>query len=397
MKKIIVIFLLFLILALGAWYFLFRAPSTIPATTPIGTTPFGTVVGGQNRNISESKETGIRANTNISVAVSKTNTPWKLTDGKVAGFSFVTTGTSTKVIIVEKGTGRVYKSDFSQPLEQISNRTINKTVIAKVSSTGKHALLTKETDSGSPETYLLDLSSNNDPVVISQSPVYQSVFSPSGKSIAFIQLQENSISVVIKDLTTLKTQTLWSSPVKGFLLDWPAENSLLVTTKPSSGALGFSYKINLSGVIGRVGGGLNALVTKVDRSGKKYVSSFLSSDGLSFIANDGASEFNLLPKTFSDKCVWENKNTNIVLCFTADNYPVDNMPDAWYQGLVSINDSSIWKFDINNQTKQQLSSWDLKNFNFDAVSLQTSANDDFIGWINKNDDSLWVMKTVFNN
>ncbi|MFZ3020028.1 MAG: hypothetical protein WA051_00715 [Minisyncoccia bacterium] len=397
MKKILIIFILIIILGAGLWYFLFRAPTSAPVQTQTSSTPFGVVDANQTRVIAESKETGLQTNSNISLSVSKTNTPWKLLDGRIAGFSFITNSTSTKVVAVEKGTGHVYKSDFSQNLEKISNRTINRTVSAKITTTGKYALITKESDAGIPELYLLDLSSGNDPVLVAQGNVFQTAFSPSGKSFAYIQNSENSISLITKEISSLKSKTIWSSPIKGFIFDWPVENTFSVFTKPSNGAGGYSYTISPLGAADKIVGDLNSLSIKLDHTGKKYIESYFSNNNLSFVLNNGTEEIALLPMTLADKCAWANKDTDLVLCFTQDNLPLENMPDLWYQGVVRIHDTNLWKFDSKQQIKKLVSSWDLNNYDFDAVSIQISADDNFTGWIDKNDDSLWVMKLDLGN
>jgi hypothetical protein len=135
-----------------------------------------------------------------------------------------------------------------------------------------------------------------------------------------------------------------------WLVSWPKEGTITLTTKPSATIPGFLYFLNSqTGNFSRVIGNINGLTTKTNRD----ASEVLYSDSLSgtpklYLLNVKSGERKLLLwNTLPEKCLWSNTDVKIVYCAVPKGFPTGDYPDAWYQGLVNFTDD-IWM--INTST-----------------------------------------------
>lgn len=177
-----------------------------------------------------------------------------------------------------------------------------------------------------------------------------------------------------------------SSPFGEWDLSYGGQ-SLYATTKASSFAMGVTTRLpNFNIVIGERPG-LNSkpsssfILTSSWRSG---------SIETSLVGNNGYQNLSL--KTLAFKCGWGAGD--FLLCAVPKLLPKGgrDLPDAWFQGLVSFEDDLVY-VDTTTLEAFPFFSFENKYGTFDVTSLVISDNNTLISFINKKNGELWILKT----
>jgi hypothetical protein len=176
-----------------------------------------------------------------------------------------------------------------------------------------------------------------------------------------------------------------------FLLDPISSTEILVTTKASQTALGYSYILNTTtGVLSKILGDVPGLLVKVSPDKKYYIYSQSEPSRPSFhIYNTTTKQTSLVPiDTLPEKCVFSQKNTDEMYCFGALSYKTGQYPDDWYKGKL-FNIESLYKVNLATNTVFILYNFESDNLTFDVINPQLTFNDGFIVFENKYDLTLW--------
>jgi len=176
---------------------------------------------------------------------------------------------------------------------------------------------------------------------------------------------------------------------------WPEKNTLVLTTRPSASAEGFSYAFTIAtGGLKKLVGGVFGLVTLPSRD----LSSLLYSRGGKdradlFVLDTKTAVAKTLPVgTLAEKCVWSEKQRNTVYCAVPELIPRGEYPDDWYQGTVSFSDA-LWVINTETLVPKRLSLPRTEvGETVDAINLLLSKDGSFLFFINKNDSSLWSLQ-----
>ena len=196
--------------------------------------------------------------------------------------------------------------------------------------------------------------------------------------------------------TTLdgKTQkSVFTSPLREWLVAWVNPTTLTFTTKPSA----------------RISGSISTMSTatfspKIVLSGKTGLTGILSPDGKTIVYSEstpGGIQTNYYTlatgatsrapfTTLPEKCVWSGVEKTAVYCAVPSSIPQGEYPDAWYMGTVSFFDT-IWKF--NTSDTSVYSGRIVINGNdgvhFDAINLTLDPSEHYLLFMNKVDGTLW--------
>ena len=202
---------------------------------------------------------------------------------------------------------------------------------------------------------------------------------------------DNSMIGVTLNLLNNKKVQIFDSPFTEWLSQWPMNNAITLSTKPSANIPGYMYNMdgagkNLSQVLGNV----NGLTTLTSPNGKLilYGDNNLS---LYIYHTDTRNSDVLGIKTLPEKCVWGNASDTIY-CAVPKSVDAGGYPDTWYQGEVSFNDQ-IWKIDVKtgNATLIIDPTTVGSGEEVDGIKLSLDAGENYLFFVNKKDSFLWKL------
>jgi Tol biopolymer transport system component len=205
---------------------------------------------------------------------------------------------------------------------------------------------------------------------------------------------DGSVGVVSNPDGSKKVQIL-DSPISEWKAQWPEKDTIALTTKPSFNIPGHLYFLDveteqLKSVLSNV----NGLTTLVNSSAKKVLFTHNQADRLLLSVFDlNKEEVTDLPLwALAEKCVWSEKNNNIIYCGVSSFIPRGESLDLWYQGMTSFSDD-IWMIDIETQTAKVLvSPANIAGEEIDLIKPVLSEDENYLFFVNKRDSSLWQLK-----
>ncbi|MEK7662303.1 MAG: hypothetical protein AAB355_02290 [Patescibacteria group bacterium] len=321
----------------------------------------------------------------------------------VSGFTIINNASTTLVRYVERATGHIYEIAANESAgKRITNTTIPRVGEAIFASGGDTVLLRYLNDNGTTiETYSAKIPQGG--IEGSEGGELKGVFlprgigtisvSPDGKKIFYIEKFSNgSVGFVSGTQNENKTQ-IFNSYMTEWLPSWPEEKTIVLTTKPSRGIMGWSY-------------GLTVATKKLgDLMASPGLASFMSPDGKFILFGSSADNalslgiYNIKEKTtlffdnrtLPEKCVWANGSAKIY-CAVPRSLPDEPLPDSWYQGAISFSDR-IWLIDPERGLGTIITDLERDTLGMvDAVRLSVSKNSEYLIFINKSDGSLWSIE-----
>lgn len=215
--------------------------------------------------------------------------------------------------------------------------------------------------------------------------------SPDKKSFTYLNPISGGISLVTQDFKSGSKKEIWQSPFTEWIIDWGSSNRLSLTTKASGLVEGFSYSFNIKDrSFVKELGELDGLTTLASPDGKKILYSALENGGLKTYLYDRASNSSeeVSPQALPEKCVW-TKDSSEIYCAAGIKGVAYTYPDDWYKGKISFDDA-IWVIDADTKNGNIL--YDIVSKTgkkIDAINLQLNSNEDYLGFINKKDGTLW--------
>ena len=158
-------------------------------------------------------------------------------------------GTKDGVVIVryqERSVGNVYEIGAAGDGEKrLTNTTVSKVYEALWSKSGT-ALVSRYVREGGEaiESFSAEVKPNasgGDGQLVGtflSRGLFDMAVSPAGNSLFYLQEESDGIAGIRSDLAGGARIKLWGSPVKEWLVSWPAENKILLLSKPSAFADG---------------------------------------------------------------------------------------------------------------------------------------------------------------
>jgi len=324
----------------------------------------------------------------------------KITDAPSSGATIFDTEEGSVVRFVEKATGHVYENlANSQTIQRITNTTIPKIEDVYWNDDGNKFLVRYE-KSGGIESFLAEISSEVSTTtqdglrsLVGEflPPNITSVAeSPDQERLAFVRDEGSLAGIYTLSFETGNPSLILRTPIKEWNIAW-AENSLLITTRASAQAHGFSYLLNtVNGSLEKVLGEIFGLTT-LPSSPEKFAFSNIQQGVPEFLIQNSGAVFSAPFLTLPEKCVW-SEISNKIFC-AVFNYPQGaNLPDSWYMGITSFSDSII-SFDTETFETKILSN--LKNDSqedIDAIELKLSPKEDYLIFRNKRDFTPWILR-----
>ena len=400
-KRIIIIvsFIIVIILALGVLLIIKRNRAQTPAPVVTTTNSFGKVSGNiavQKPTTSTSTATAFGNNTKQPNLVQITNT--SSADGV-----FVQNKSGANVMFVDRTTGNTFSfNTLGRFLTRITNTTLPNISHSFFANNGATVILQSVDENDNINTYSAQFVPTKTASTTKVSeigllgsflPKNIEVFavSPSTNKIFYLVPQNGGVDGFIANPDNSHVVKIFNAPLKEWLVSWPNESTIILTTKPSNNVAGHSYSLNtktgsMSEIIGDITGltvSMNSTLTQLAYSD--------DTNALNILYTKDNSVVHTSVSTLAEKCVWSKKTVNTLYCAVPNSIASASYPDAWYQGLVTFTDS-IYK--INTQTgTAQIVSRPFEEFtqSIDATNLSLSSNEDYLLFTNKKDYTLWSL------
>lgn len=324
-----------------------------------------------------------------------------ITQQPSVGLLATTTSYGIALIHVERETGHMFETVLSSTEStRISNTTIPRLhdVIWNNDLThGLYRYLDADTNESIvtlvgtvPNTFADD---QNTTLLVNFLPqnILSIAFSPSGQAVAYVEKTASGSRIVTSDLDGSNADLVYSSPLREWNIFWESTNTLILSTKGSFDTPGYVYSLSLStGSLRRLYKGTAGISVLPNQDGSKLLVSSLR-DGvpeLSVVDSSTGQSFGLTLKTLAEKCVWERGGVH-VYCGVPEKATAANLPDTWYRGSVSFNDS-LWRANTETGTISfVVSPSDYDAPSIDAVDLTLNESNTVLLFRNKKDSSIW--------
>lgn len=313
----------------------------------------------------------------------------QLTTVAISGLKAVPNG---RARYIEKATGHVYEiNGDGEERVRISNTTIPKIFDVFWSADSDKAILSIF-DNENIKYFSAVFTGTSTQGVFLPSDINVGGYTPQKNRFFYTAKNGERYSLISADPDNSKQTKIYSTPFGDFSINWPAENTISLLTRPSGTTEGYLYKLNLqTGIFSKVIGDLKGLEALWSPSGEKILISQTSAGGkeiISRLISVQGKEIGLGPKTLASKCVWTATTTaSAIYCGVPAYFPAGIYPDDWYKGKVSFNDRLL----KINTTAPEIGEI-LTERTFDIEKITVDSKDLYLYFIDKNDETLWGLK-----
>jgi hypothetical protein len=419
-KKIVTLIIAIVILAIGAFYYWFFIRNASPAiSTDNGTTssngfsPFSSgqpvKTGGNTNTNSQVTSVATTSQGTVSLPVLR-----KLSATPVGGFTASSTGSTTLVRWIDRGTGKVYQANSNDlTIAKLSNTTVPMVYESYWNKKASAFIFRSlQDDSDTITTFYTELrviqvasstasssvTASSIPFELRGSPLPSDTallaVAPKGDRVFTFTNDNGTGSGYVSDFNGSKKTLVFTTPITQINTEWPEDNTITLTTKGSSFGVGFLYFVNpKDGIFNKIIGGVRGLSTLVSHDAKKVLYSTSSGTSFSSAVFDIKTQksqdlaFNTLP----EKCVWSSLKKDVIFCSVPSQITPASYPEDWYQGKVSFSDK-IWQVNVTTGEAHLMA--ELLNTSgeiIDAENLTLDPKENYLYFMNKRDLSLWSL------
>ncbi len=396
---IISILLLVMLLLAGVWWYFFfekgaiaTQPQPVSSSTPKGFTPLNNAP----INASTSSPRGATSSDTSNIPdelPSAKKKVMRLYATPVAyGLLASSTASSSSVFFVDRGTGHIYNASKDGSLtEKISNTTILRVYESYFDVQAKNILLRYIKEGTDAVTTVIAPITSEIRAKFLSNNIDTLASSPKGDKIFYIEKTNDGTVGYISKIDGSAKKGVFESPLKEWVVSWPEENIVTLTTKASRLSPGFLYFLNLkTGNLVKILGPVYGLTTNTSKDGKKVLYSRSTSGKIETrvltVAENALQDTLFL--TLPEKCVWSTLVKTSAYCAVPQT-PPSNLPDDWYKGLTKTADT-IWHVDtVTNSVHKITNLYEDAGTQIDAVNLTLSPDEQSLYFINNTDLSLW--------
>lgn len=304
--------------------------------------------------------------------------------------------TSTILMFVDRTTGHIYGYNREiNKIYQISNTTIPGIYDAYIFNNGKRVVFRyADNDKHVIVGVLANIPSVNERE--QAKPLENTTYLPSQVTSVAVNKKRTLLSYLVAGdrggsiytVTPKDTVLVASSPFRELSLSYGGE-TLYATSKPSAYVGGQTMSLpSFEFVLGEKTG----LMSNPSEN-SIFINSMWSSQGLkTFLSNNG-NQVVLNTKTIASKCTWGQKE--FLICAIPKTLPrsTEGLPDDWFQGRVSFDDSFV-TIDTKTAEVYPLYSFDSnEKILFDVTGISLSENNILAAFTRKQDTSLWLLDT----
>lgn len=212
---------------------------------------------------------------------------------------------------------------------------------------------------------------------------------------------ENGVSASAGSVASFKdvasASKIFSSVFTEWLPQFPNQNLVTVTSKPSAGIPGHLFFIDTkTKALTKVLGNISGLTTLTSHDGKfvLYSEALTELSALSVYDTAKRETRQLSVRTLPEKCAWSFRNPTIAYCAVPQILPTGRYPDQWYQGTISFSDA-VWIIDTSTgRVEKIMTPSDYNAPPLDIINPTLSSDDYYLLFMNKISGTPWVYRTV---
>ena len=429
MRKLPVIIILILILLGGGayWYFFIHVVPTSSSgeiagnNPPTGFNPFGRNPVSSGNNSAGSNNTGNTVVISTSTPAAPIPALRLLSDSPIGGYSASTTATTTVVRWIDRGRGNILEARSDTLTIQTISNTLLPRVYSSVWNKNLNAFIASllPDNASAPTTIYagilkqptqptgtstLSNASTLAPYVLKGKSLPSNVIgyavSPKRDKVFFLVAENGGSTGYISSFDGTSMTKIFTTPLTELNVDWPADNSIALTTKGAADVSGYLYLVDpKTGVWKKAIGPLPGLSATVSHDGKYAIASVAgdSNNMITAIFNlQKGTNTDAVIRTLADKCTWGKFYKGLVYCAVPSQPIAGTYPDDWYKGNVSFTDK-IWQVNADTGELHQVASiFDQSDRLIDAFNLGLDPKDNYLFFMNKNDLSFWSLDLVKN-
>lgn len=302
---------------------------------------------------------------------------------------------------IERGKGNVYETEAENIRPQrLTNNTIPQIYNAFWTKNGENVIGQYLRDQKDVQTFVGSIKSRsvNEGELQTQfvgQNIGQINLSPNDNRLIYITTGDIGSKIIRSNLSLGEKVEIFNSPLNDWLVDYPNNEIVSITSKPSSKIDGLTQTINTrTGIENAVITGIKGLTTLLNSTSEKML--FSESKNNEFetyvldLSNERRNIFQF--KTLPEKCVWSYKNKNVVFCAVPEEIQSGEYPEDWYLGKKSFRDE-IWQSNIETGETVYLSNLNTDSGEeIDAYKISISQDEKFITFINKNNLKLYTLQ-----
>ena len=402
MKKILIIIsvvLILFLLSLVGYYFIVGTNPSDPNSPTTGFRSFFPFGGNDNPTTNEpAATTTVNTPETPQIQTNFAQKLRKISTEQVSGVGTLDVKAGVVLRYIEKATGHIYEVEMFSPKQaRISNTTIplvydalwgnkNNSLVARYIKDDDHTL----------DTYSLTIkisTTTENTIAGVAFPANVSDISVFDTNVFYLVQNETLSTGYVSDFGGLKKKLIWNSEIKELNSQFVNAKTVALTTKPAQNIDGFTYLVDTTtGVVKKLLGNVAGLSTLVGPDGTKAIYLKQNSNTQMFLFDQKNNLVTgLTPATFPEKCVWSNKNKDMIYCAVPKNTLSGGSLTSWYRGFISFDDD-IWKYDLKNNTASIIES--LSNDSGEAIDVTKpilSENEQYLVFINKIDGKLWSL------
>lgn len=384
-KAFIIIISLAIVLLIAIWaYLLFFGPgpaSVEQNNTEFGTSPETDFISGDNSDDTRS-------------LVSIEDELTQLTTNPIAGSIIFERDGALFVRYVEQGTGYIYEIALATGEEtRVTGVTVPRVVDAVFAPSGTRVALTIETGPYDDTIFIADITKNDQGnFVLSGFDLEDGAHSPAfnevGDGIRYAVAGERNTVGISLDLKSNEQTHIFSVPFTQIEVLWGDE--IYFYSKPSARTRGYVYQINGNSLkrIGNEGFGLMSLaaneyvtITANEADNTPVTTTYDLKTGSTTILGLWG---------YVEKCTASRSVRSYLWC--ADTFVIPNgtLPDLWYQGVVTLEDTLVLVNLQSGGSTLELDLTEAAGRPLDAVDLMIDKTDSYLIFTNKTDATLWL-------
>ena len=410
--SIIVVLFLIIVSSIFYYFFMNKEQTDLAETELVNNNPFGDFFPVENVGAADNQNSGEVPTNPFEEGEPKLK---MISDVPISGSVVFErkVGTSTIETVsryVERATGHIYEMvQGEKSAKRISNTTIPK-IYSAFFAGNNNFVIYRYLDAGENiDTYVAEIKENKTDTSSEEKTSLEGLFmkknildivvSPDGKSLFnFIKNAEpkssykslGSLSLVSNPNTE---KLIFNSYTSEWTPEWINADIISFNNKASYISGGYLYLFNIkTKSFNKVLGPLNGLVSKVSPNATKVIYSLQNGGSpelrFSNVSKDDA--FEIPNPTIADKCVWATDNKN-VYCAIPNNIYETNLPDSWYTGEKSFNDSLV-RIDTDAQETTTILNGSDYPTSFDMINIQVSPKQDVVYFTNKKDLKFWSLE-----
>lgn len=324
---------------------------------------------------------------------------WQVTKTPIAGLGFA--ASSSNLYFAERASGNVLIATPSQTkVERLTNTLVPKVHEAIFASDGS-VVLRAIGERGQITSYAAVMATNTSPAAGDTVKKLEGIYLPENIISLSARSTPNELFFITREGTgSAGTVSNWVGGAQkrmfaSSLSDWNGlqlpDGSRYITQKSTDNVPGHAFRIGTSGSLEKVAGlpGL-MILPRIGDGAILYSSVEGSATTLYARANPSGPEVRLPIRTIADKCVWAPGVQLIAYCAVPQTSPRGGVLRNLFDGSLHTADA-WWRINVSANTAEQIFTPD-PSIALDVESPEIDGGGTHIGFINRADKSLWVLR-----